>query len=38
MAHKEVVINGQKLAYYESDGINNPVLFIHGNSMSGLCF
>lgn len=38
MQHKEIEINGQKIAYYESAGTGQPVLFIHGNSMSGLCF
>lgn len=38
MRHKEIDINGQKVAYYESAGTRQPVLFIHGNSMSGLCF
>jgi pimeloyl-ACP methyl ester carboxylesterase len=36
--HKEIEINGQKIAYYESDSKGQPVLFIHGNSMSGLSF
>lgn len=38
MHSKEVVLNGQRLAYYESDGKGRPVLFLHGNSMSGLSF
>ena len=38
MKHKEIKINGQNIAYYESDGKGQPVLFVHGNSMSGLCF
>lgn len=38
MQHREIAINGQKIAYYESAGTGRPVLFIHGNSMSGLCF
>ena len=38
MQHKEIEITGQRLAYYESDGNGMPVLFIHGNSLSGLSF
>lgn len=38
MHHKEIEINGQRIAYYESAGKGQPVLFIHGNSMSGLAF
>ena len=38
MHSKEVVLDGQRLAYYESDGKGRPVLFLHGNSMSGLSF
>jgi pimeloyl-ACP methyl ester carboxylesterase len=38
MQHKEIEINGQRLAYYESEGKGMPVLFVHGNSMSGLSF
>ena len=38
MHHKEIEINGQMVAYYESKGKGQPVLFIHGNSMSGLSF
>jgi len=38
MQHKEIVINEQKVAYYESGDKGQPILFIHGNSMSGLCF
>lgn len=38
MHHKEIAINNQKIAYYESSGKGQPVLFIHGNSMSGRSF
>lgn len=38
MLHKETTINGQRIAYHESRGKGPPVLFIHGNSMSGYCF
>jgi pimeloyl-ACP methyl ester carboxylesterase len=38
MNHKEIIINGQNIAYYESRGKGKQVLFIHGNSMSGRCF
>lgn len=44
MQQKEIVINGQKIAYYESPGPSTSlrtgptVVMIHGNSMSGLCF
>ena len=38
MNHKEIEINGQNIAYYESNGKGRPVLFVHGNSMSSLCF
>lgn len=38
MEHKEITIRGQRIAYYESGGNGSPVLFIHGNSMSGLSF
>lgn len=38
MDQKEIEINGQRIAYYESRGKGPPVLFIHGNSMSGLAF
>ena len=38
MHHKELELNGQRIAYYESGGKGQPVLFVHGNSMSGLCF
>lgn len=44
MHHKEIQINGQKIAYYESPGpstslrTGQAVVMIHGNSMSGLCF
>jgi len=38
MHHKEIVLDGQKIAYYESTGKGHPVLFIHGNSLSSLCF
>jgi pimeloyl-ACP methyl ester carboxylesterase len=38
MHHKEINVNGKRIAYYESDGKGQTVLFIHGNSMSGLCF
>ncbi|MFA6498439.1 MAG: alpha/beta hydrolase [Desulfurivibrionaceae bacterium] len=38
MQHKELEINGQRVAYYESDGKGSPVLFIHGNSLSSLSF
>lgn len=38
MDHKFIEINGQQLAYYESAGQGQPVLFLHGNSMSSLCF
>lgn len=38
MNHKEVEINGQRIAYRESAGTGQPVLFIHGNSMSGRSF
>ena len=38
MHHKETEINGRRVAYYGSEGKGRPVLFIHGNSMSGLCF
>lgn len=36
--HKEIEITGSKIAYYESPGKGQPVLFIHGNSMSSLSF
>lgn len=36
--HKEIEINGQKIAYYESAGKGCPVIFLHGNSMSSLSF
>ena len=38
MNYKEIDINGQKIAYHESMGKGHPVLFVHGNSMSGLSF
>lgn len=38
MHHKEIKINGQNIAYYESAGTGQPVLFVHANSMSGLAF
>ncbi len=38
MIHKRIEIHNQKIAYYESAGKGQPVLFIHGNSMSGLSF
>lgn len=38
MDHKLIEINGQLLAYCESAGQGQPVLFLHGNSMSSLCF
>ena len=38
MNHKEVEVHGQRVAYYESEGKGQPVLFIHGNSMSSLSF
>lgn len=38
MHHHETEINGQRVAYYESEGKGRPVLFIHGNSMSALSF
>lgn len=38
MLQKVIEINSQKIAYYESEGTGQPVLFVHGNSMSGLSF
>ena len=38
MFHREITINGQMVAYYESRGNGAPVLFVHGNSMSGRSF
>jgi pimeloyl-ACP methyl ester carboxylesterase len=38
MVYREMKINGQKIAYYESRGKGPSVVFIHGNSLSGLCF
>lgn len=38
MLQKEIDINGQKTTCYESSGTGQPILFIHGNSMSALCF
>ena len=38
MQHKEIQINNQKIAYYESQGKGPAVVLIHGNSCSGLCF
>lgn len=44
MQHKEIRINGQKIAYYESPGPSTlrmgapAVVMVHGNSMSGLSF
>jgi len=38
MHHKEIEINGRSIAYYERGGKGQPVLFIHGNSMSSRCF
>jgi pimeloyl-ACP methyl ester carboxylesterase len=38
MNHREIEINCQRIAYYESTGTGQPVLFVHGNSMSGLSF
>lgn len=31
-------LSGQRIAYYESSGTGQPILLIHGNSLSGLCF
>lgn len=38
MQQKQLEINGQHIAYYESTGTGHPVLFVHGNSLSGSCF
>lgn len=38
MKCKDVEINGQKIAFCESDGTGQPILFVHGNSMSARCF
>lgn len=38
MDQKEIEINGQRIAYYESRGKGQPILFVHGNSISGLSF
>jgi len=38
MQHKEIQINNQKIAYYESQGKGPAVVLIHGNSCSGLSF
>jgi pimeloyl-ACP methyl ester carboxylesterase len=38
MDYKEVTVSDQKIAYRESKGKGSPILFIHGNSMSSLCF
>lgn len=38
MQKKAVEIFGQRINYYESAGKGQPILFIHGNSLSGLCF
>lgn len=38
MQHKEIELQGQRIAYYESDGKGVPILFLHGNSMSSLAF
>lgn len=38
MQHKEIQINGRRIAYYESAGKGPAVVLIHGNSSSGLCF
>lgn len=38
MQRRELEINGQRMAYYESSGQGQPILFVHGNSMSGLSF
>jgi pimeloyl-ACP methyl ester carboxylesterase len=43
MVYREMKINGQKIVYYESSGpstsLRTPaVVFIHGNSLSGLSF
>src|SRR3989304_7031405 len=38
MQHKEIQINGKKIAYYESDGKGQAVVMIHGTSLSSLSF
>lgn len=38
MERRQIEINGQMIAYYESSGQGQPILFVHGNSMSGLSF
>lgn len=38
MNRGKIEINGQRIAYYESSGKGQPILFLHGNSMSGLSF
>lgn len=35
---KEIEISGRRVAYYQSRGKGQPVLLVHGNSMSGRCF
>lgn len=38
MQRRTIEINGQRIGYYESSGQGQPILFVHGNSMSGLSF
>lgn len=38
MQHKEIELQGQRIAYYESEGKGAGILFLHGNSMSSLAF
>lgn len=38
MQHKQIELHGQSIAYYESSGTGQPILLIHGNSLSGACF
>lgn len=38
MHQHETMISGQRVAWYESGSSGQPILFVHGNSLSGLCF
>lgn len=38
MRHKEIEVQGQRVAYSESNGTGSPVLLLHGNSLSSLAF